>query len=83
MSKNDIESQLSFCFDVNSAEINDSKEEAASDRNIPYMNDSPSDDVESTAFDKLLGVYLELLGGDGASKVLARVKEGSATMMEG
>ena len=75
ISKDDIESQLSFCFDVNSAEINDSKEEAASDRNIPYMDDSPSDDVESTAFDKFLGVYLELPGGDGESKVLARVRE--------
>ena len=39
------------------------------------MDDSPNLDVESTAFDKFLGVYVTLPGDDGESKVLARVKD--------
>ena len=75
MDEDDLETQLSFCFDLPSIDINDSEENAASDDNIPYMDDSPTDDVESSEFDKFLGVYLELPGDDGESKVLARVKD--------
>ena len=39
------------------------------------MDDAPNSDVESTAFDKFLGVYVTLPGDDGESKVLARVKD--------
>ena len=39
------------------------------------MDDAPNLDVESTPFDKFLGVYVTLPGDDGASKVLARVKD--------
>ena len=38
------------------------------------MDDAPNSDVEITAFDKFLGVYVTLPGDDGESKVLARVK---------
>ena len=75
MENDDLESQLSFCFDLKLAEINSTKEEAASNTEIPEIDDSPSDDVESSEFDKFLGVYVELPGDDGESKVLARVKD--------
>ena len=39
------------------------------------MDDATNSDVESTAFDKFLGVYVMLPGGDSESKVLARVKD--------
>ena len=39
------------------------------------MDDAPNSDVESTAFDKFLGVYVTLPGDDGESRVLARVKD--------
>ena len=39
------------------------------------MDDAPNSDVDSTAFDKLLGVYVTLPDNDGESKLLARVKD--------
>ena len=39
------------------------------------MDDAPNLDVERTTFDKFLGVYVTVPGGDGESKVLARVKD--------
>ena len=74
MDSNDLESQLSFCFDIKHSDINDDKEEAASNMEIPHIEDSPTDDLESSEFDKFLGIYVELPGDDGESKVLGRVK---------
>ena len=71
----DIKEQLSYNFDLKESDIYDSKEVAVSDKNRPDMDDAPNSDVESTAFDKLLGVYVTLPGDDGESKVLARVKD--------
>ena len=45
------------------------------------MDDAPNPDVESTASDKFLGVYVTLPGDDGESKVLARVKDRKEIMM--
>ena len=56
-------------------EINDSKEVVASSDEISYMNDAPTYDVKSSEFDKFLGIYIEILGDDGESKVLVRVKD--------
>ena len=71
----DIKEQLSYNFDLKESDIYDSKEVAVSDKNRPDMDDAPNSDVESTAFDKFLGVYVTLPGDDGESKVLARVKD--------
>ena len=75
MDDDNLEYQLAFCFDLQPQDVNDSGEEAASDSNIPFMDDAPNDDVESSEFDKFLGVYVTLPGDDGESKVLARVKD--------
>ena len=50
-------------------------EEAASDPGIPYIDETPTNDIESTELDKFLGVYMEIPGDDGESKVLAKVKD--------
>ena len=71
----DIKEQLSYNLDIKESDIDDSKEVAVSDKNRPDMDDAPKSDVESTAFDKFLGVYVTLPGDDGESKVLARVKD--------
>lgn len=39
------------------------------------MNNSPTHDVESSNFDKCLGIYVEISGDDGKSKVLARGRD--------
>ena len=71
----DIERQLSYCFDLDTNELNDSKDTVFTDTHRPDMDDAPLTGVESEAFDKFLRVvYVELPGDDGESKVLARVK---------
>ena len=71
----DIKEQLSYTFDIKESDIDYSKEVAVSDKNRLDMDDVPNSDVESTASDKFLGVYVTLPGNDGESKVLARVKD--------
>ena len=75
MDNDDLQVQPSFCFDINSLDIDNSKEEAASNHKIPHIDDSESVDVESTAFDKFLGLYVKLRGDDGESMILAKVKD--------
>ena len=70
MENNNLQSKLPFCFDLDPPDTDDSKEEAASNRKILYM-----DNTTSTAFDKFLGLHVKLLGNDGESMVLARVKD--------
>ena len=71
----DIKEQLSYNFDLKESDIDDSKEVAVSDKNWLDMDDAPNLDVQSTALDKFLGVYVTLPGDDGESKVLARIKD--------
>ena len=75
MDNDDLEAQLSFCFDLQPRDINDSGEEAASDKDIPFIDDTPSDDVESSEFEKFIGVHMLLPGDDGESMVIGRVKD--------
>ena len=49
--------------------------EAVSDLEILHIDETPTNDFESTEFDKFLGVYMEIPGDDGGSKVLAKVKD--------
>ena len=71
----DIREQHSYNFDLKESDIDISKEVAVSEKNRPDMDDAPNPVVESTTFDKFLGVYVTLPGYDGESKVLARVKD--------
>ena len=75
MEDSDIKSQLAFSFDLEPHDIDILKEEAASDPEIPHIDETPTNDIESTEFDKFLGVYMEIPGDDGESKVLAKVKD--------
>ena len=79
MDDSDIKSQLAFSFDLEPHDIDILKEEAASDPEIPHIDETPTNDIESTEFDKFLGVYMEIPGDDGESKVLAKIVRG--TMM--
>ena len=71
-----LEQQLAFSFDLKESDLNEceAEHEAASDPARPDMDGAPTYDVQSEAFDKFLGIYVELPGDDGESKVLGRVK---------
>ena len=74
MDDDDIAEQLSYCFELDKEQLNET-EHCSDDPDRPDYDDAPTDDVESKAFDKFLGVYVELPGDDGESTVLARVKD--------
>ena len=74
INEDDIERQLAYCFDLSEDSLNESNDTVFSDIDRPDMDEAPSNDVESKEFDKFLGVYVELPGDDGESKVLSRVK---------
>ena len=63
-----------YCFDLDDDELNDAEETVFSEKDRPEMDEAPTQDVESEAFDNFLGAYVELPGDDGESKVLARIK---------
>ena len=65
---------MTFCFYLQPQDIDNSGEETISDTYIPFVDDSPTDDIESPEFDKFLGVYVTLPGDDRESMVLARIK---------
>ena len=69
-----IEQQLDFTFDLKESDLNENEleHETASDPHRPHMDENPTNDVNSEAFDKFLGIYLELPNGE--SKILGRVK---------
>ena len=75
MENDDLQSQLSFCFDLDPRDIDDSGEEAESNNESSYIDNVTNTDVESTAYNKLLGLYIELPGVDGESMVSAKVKD--------
>ena len=62
MGENDIISQLTFSFDIESDNIDNIKEKFDSEGKRNNYDKSPYEDVESEAFDKFLGVYVELPG---------------------
>lgn len=72
---NDIQEQLEFCFDLKRDETDDNDiETTTKDTDCPDVDDAGSD-IESEAFDKFLGLHINLPGQDGESMVLGRVKE--------
>ena len=70
----DIEKQLSYCFDLSEDQLKEEDQTVFSDEKRPEMDEAPTNDVESEAFDKFLGAYVQLPSDDGESKVLMRVK---------
>lgn len=54
-----LEEQLLFCFNLKPIEIKDSKENAASNEKMTFIDDVPTYNIE-TEFDKFLGIYVEL-----------------------
>ena len=72
-----LTAQLTYTFDLQESDLNEHEleREAASDPNRPHMDEAPTHDVSSDAFDKFLGIYVELPGDDGGSTVLGRVKD--------
>lgn len=73
ISDDDLKAQLSYCLDIPEDSFDTNAQEHYSDSDRPEYDDSPSHDVESSAFDKFLGLTVEIPGSDGASKVLGKV----------
>lgn len=69
----DIKSQLSFCFDMPQDEFDTSQQDHYSDVNRPDVDEAPTYDVDSEAFDKFLGLHVQVPASDGSSKILGRV----------
>ena len=60
---------------MKSFDVNNSEEVAASNNVIPRIEDNKITDVESTSFEKLLGLCIKFPGDDGESMVLVRVQD--------
>ena len=72
--EDDIQKQLEYCFELDDDDLDEANHKTYSDNKRPDMDEAPTNDVESEAFDKFLGAYVQLPSDDGESKVLARVK---------
>ena len=75
MVKDNIISQLTLLLEIESDKIDDINEEFYLDGKRPEYAESPSNIVYSKAFDKILGVYVELPVDEKSSKVFTRIKE--------
>ena len=72
---NNIQEQLEFCFNLKRDETDDNDiKTTTKDTDCPDVDDAGSD-IESEAFDKFLGLHINLPGQDGESMVLGKVKE--------
>ena len=69
----DIVSQLEYCFQVEKGIFDSSNEAYYSDNDRPDIDDAPNMEVESSEFDKFLGLHVELPSSDGGGKVIGRV----------
>ena len=66
MGEDDLISQLAFSLDIEGDKIDDINEYFYSDGKSPDYDEAPSKDMEYEAFDKFLGVYVELPDNDKA-----------------
>ena len=66
----DSVSQIGYCFDLDSDEIDKSDEDVKQDSERPEYDDAPNMDVESEIFDKFLGLYVEIPSLDKEEKLL-------------
>ena len=72
---NDILAQLQYTFDIEPSEFDSSHIDTINDNLRPDLDDAPSTDVETKAFDNFLGLHIEIPSPTGEGKILARVKE--------
>ena len=72
LSDEELDKQLEFCFDITTEELIGEDTPAIHDKR-PDVDDG-GNDVESEAFDKFLGISVEIPGDDGESMVLGKVK---------
>ena len=75
MDKDDLISQHAFSLEIVSENIEDNKEGFCLDGKIPEHDEAPYNNMESKAFNKFLGVYVELTGDNKESRLLASVEE--------
>ena len=72
LDEDDIEEQLLYCFEMTPEELSNWENEAKGDPNRPDI-DGAGNDVELEAFDKFLGIHVQVPGEDKESVVLRKV----------
>ena len=72
LDEEDLDAQLGFCFDLSSGELNGSNNNELQEDNIPE-SDCSSHEVYSSAFDKFLGIEVNIPATDGESTVIGKV----------
>lgn len=68
----ELDAQLGFCFDISNKELKGSDNDGLEEDNIPVL-DGTSHEVDSSAFDKFLGINVNIPASDGESTVIGKV----------
>lgn len=68
----ELDAQLGFCFDISNKELKGSDNDGLEEDNIPDL-DGTSHEVDSSAFDKFLGINVNISASDGKSTVIRKV----------
>ena len=66
LTEEDLEQQLQFCFNITGEDMDDSNDPSLGN-NLRPDSDDAGDDVESEAFDKYLGINVQVRNDDGES----------------
>ena len=72
LSDDELEQQLQFCFDISDEDLDNRNEPAIGDPERPD-SDGAGNDVESEAFDKFLGLAVQVPGVNAESVVMGKV----------
>lgn len=72
LSDEELDEQLQFCFNIGNQDLDNSDAPALGDTNRPDCN-MAGDDIESEAFDKFLGIHIEVPGQDAESVAVGKV----------
>ncbi len=72
LDEDDLDAQLGFCFDLSGGELNGSNNDELQEDDIPE-SDGSSHEVDSSAFDKFLGIEVNIPATDGESTVIGKV----------
>ena len=72
LSDDELDEQLAFCFGIESDTLKSDDSDAKGDPDRPDV-DGAGNDVESTAFDKYLGINVKLRGDDNESIIMGKV----------
>ena len=71
LQEHDLSGQLQYNFGIESCEFDPSHLQVAESSNRPNVDDTPNMDIESEAFDKILGLSIEIPSDTGEGTVLA------------